>query len=249
MSSPPFLLFEQLSYQLSPDSAPILTIPHLEIKEGEFLLLLGSNGSGKSSLIKTINGMIHPSSGTIFYKGKRLKSVPLHQRAKSIATIDQELNRSTFSSLTVLENCIIALHRNRKTSLSHISQKEKETIKDRLFEYHPSLPSKLHETADSLSGGEKQSLALAMSLWNSPELLLLDEHTSALDPRRAEELMGLTHKKIQFHQTTTLMVTHNLEHALRYGDRLLIMKEGKIEHDIREKKTLTRNFLLSLYTD
>ncbi|MBS0627890.1 MAG: ATP-binding cassette domain-containing protein [Verrucomicrobia bacterium] len=246
----PLLSLTEISLKVPSKETPILDNLSLDIFRGEFIILLGSNGCGKSSLLKVVNGLSTPTSGSLYFKKENLLQKSLTQRSKSIVTLTQDLNLSTFSDLTVLENCLIALHRNKLTSFSFSSKEKQKKIKAYLEIYNPNLAEKLAMPVSSLSGGERQTLALAMNLWISPSLLLLDEHTSALDPYMAKKLMHLTHEITERQQVTTVVATHNLDDALTYGTRLIVMKQGKIILDVphEEKRKLTYEMLLSLYS-
>lgn len=246
----PLLSLTEISLKVSSKEMPILDNLSLNVFPGEFIILLGSNGCGKSSLLKVINGLFSPTSGTLHFEKKNLLLKSLTQRSKSIVTLTQDLNLSTFSDLTVLENCLIALHRNKPTSFSFFSKEKQKKIKTYLHSYNPNLAEKLEMDVSTLSGGERQTLALAMNLWTMPSLLLLDEHTSALDPHMAKKLMYLTHQTAKEQQVTTLVATHNLDDALTYGTRLIVMSQGKIILDIphEEKKKLTPEKLLAVYS-
>ena len=245
----PLLSLKNIFLKVPERKTPILDDLSLDIFPGEFVVLLGSNGCGKSSLLKVINGLALPSSGTVDLGEQSLLQDSLSKRAKSIITLTQDLTMSTFSDLTLLENCLIALHRNARTAFSIPSKKEKKKVKLYLEEYAPNLCSKLELPISKLSGGERQTLALIMNLWSSPSLLLLDEHTSALDPIIAKKLMELTEKRVQQQKTTTLITTHNIEDALLYGTRIIAMKQGRVLRDIpyEEKKSLTKEEILSFY--
>ena len=246
----PLLCLANIFLQAPNKESPILNNLSLEVFPGEFIVLVGSNGCGKSSLLRVINGLLHPNSGTLQLEGKNLLSKSLNERSRSIVTLTQDLNLSTFSDLTILENCQIALHRNKKTSFSFSSKKEEKQIKEHLSAYNPSLSEKLHLPVSNLSGGERQTLGLAMNLWLTPSLLLLDEHTSALDPHMAKKLMKLTSETVIEKKITTLVVTHNLEDALQYGTRLIAMNKGRIiaNFPYEEKRKLTHEKLYSLYS-
>ena len=185
------------------------------------------------------------------YHGKELKTCCISSRAQSIITLTQDLNLSTFSEMTVLENCLISMERKRRFSFALSTKKERERIAKYLGEFNENLVDKLNDPISSLSGGERQTVAFAMSLWSFPSLLLLDEHTSALDPYMAKKLMHLTHEKALQQGITTVMTTHQLDDALQYGNRLIIMRQGKIALDVRssEKQKLTKNDLLSYYKE
>ncbi len=243
------LSLQKITLTLPGKEAPILDDVSLDISLGDFVILLGSNGSGKSSLIRVINGLCIPTSGMMTFFGEDLAAQSLNQRAESIVTLTQDLNLSTFSQLTVLENCLIAIHRKRKVSFSISVKKEREQIGKYLAFYSNKLAGLLDESVSSLSGGERQTLAFAMSLYETPSLLLLDEHTSALDPAMAVKLMQLTAIITKQRAIPTVMTTHDLDDALRYGNRLVVMRHGKLLYDFKEqeKKDLTYDDLLTFY--
>lgn len=230
-------------------SDPILSGISLDIHPGDFIILLGSNGSGKSSLIQIINGLSSPTSGNILHRGENVTHHSLSTRAKTMVTLTQDLNLSTFTELTIFENCLISLNRNKRTTFSLSTKKDRKLIADHLAIYNRHLCDKLDEPIASLSGGERQTVAFAMSVWNNPSLLLLDEHTSALDPLMARKLMQLTSDMVCSNHITTLMTTHNLHDALKYGNRLIVMSQGKIVLDVKgtTKELLTMETLLSFY--
>ena len=250
----PLLCLKNISYQISSKQAPILDNLSLDVYPGQCLVILGANGSGKSSLIKAINGLIQPSKGTISFQGKDLLQIPLHRRSREIVTITQDLNFSTFSDLTVMENCLIALERGRPSTffgLFSLSHKRQETfIAALLYRYNPKLYDKRHQTVSSLSGGERQLLAFALSLSNDPLILLADEHTSATDPSIGQMLMQMTHTSAEATNRATIITTHNLAYAQQYGHRLVLINRGKIVFDVtgREKQRLAHDELLALYS-
>lgn len=245
----PFFSLSNVHLSIPGKETPLLENVSLDIYLGDFIILLGSNGSGKSSLMKAINGLSPPTSGSIFFEGSNITKQPIHKRAKSIVTLTQDLNLSTFSNLTVLENCLIALQRKKSTFFSAPLKNKKDTIESHLSRYSAKLVEKIDTLTSSLSGGERQTLALAMSLYTPPSLLLLDEHTSALDPAMASKLMEITSNATQDQCIPTVMTTHNIDHALSYGNRLIVMHKGQLLHDFKEeeKRNLTRNDLLGFY--
>lgn len=226
---------------------PILDNLSLDVSSDDFIILLGSNGSGKSSLLKLINGHLFPSQGDVLLHGQSIVKKPIYKRARSIATLSQDLSISTFGHLTVLDNCKIAMHRYNTFSLSRSQEKGK--IAAYLSSFHPHLQEKLHQRTACLSGGERQALALAMALCHTPSFLLLDEHTSALDPGMAEKILHLTHTKIIEKKIPTIMTTHRLEDALLYGNRIIALDQGRVVLDVskEEKRALTYEKLRSLY--
>ncbi len=249
--SSPLLCLSRVSLSVPGKGTPVLDKVSLDVFQGEFIILLGSNGSGKSSVLKLINGLFLPTSGTLSFSGADLLKIPVHKRTQSIVTLTQDPNLSTFSDLTVLENCLLSFTRGKRSCFSIPSQKEKEEIKNYLRSYNPSLCDKTDTLVSHLSGGQRQALALAMNLKITPSLLLLDEHTSALDPATAKKIMQLTYETAKDRKITTIVATHNLNDALQYGDRLIAMKDGKIINDIKEKekKTLSYESLLRLYSN
>lgn len=212
----------------------------LSLFEGEFVILVGPNGSGKSTLLKILNGHIKPNSGYVSLDGKEILSMPVHKIARSIATLTQDLQHSTFSELSVRMNINLALSRK--------SAKRIDNLADYVGSFNSMLASKLDIPCGHLSGGQRQSLALAMCFAHTPRVLLLDEHTSALDPKAANALMARTYEHVRKNNLTTLMITHSLDHAIQFGDRILVIVEGKIVEDKRgaEKASLTRDQLINL---
>lgn len=219
----------------------------MEVFAGDFIVILGSNGSGKSSLIKIINGLMQPTDGDVCLDGRSILATSTFRRSQEIVTLTQDLSLSTFSTLTVVENCLIAMQRNQKTSFAIPTRKDRDRVASHLELYHAKLCEKLDEPLSSLSGGERQILAFAMSLWSLPKLLLLDEHTSALDPSMAQKLMSMTSQTVDLKKITTIAVTHRLEDALQYGNRLIALHQGRIVLNVQDKTHLTREDLVKIY--
>lgn len=215
---------------------------NLNIYEGEFVVLIGPNGSGKSTLIKIINSLVKPNTGQVLLGTKNLIGEPVYKVALHVATLTQDLAHSTFSDLSVLMNMQLALTRSSgpRQARAHIA--------NYLSTFNPLLSERLDILAGHLSGGQRQSLALAMCFAHTPKVLLLDEHTSALDPKAADALIELTNAHVRAKKLTTIMITHSLEYAMKYGDRILAMGEGKIVADISgpEKKLLSKDDLMRL---
>jgi putative ABC transport system ATP-binding protein len=209
--------------------------------------VLGSNGSGKSSLIKIINKTNQNFKGDIIFelKGQNIK-ISSEEYLKHIATITQDIDSNLFLELSVLENCILYASRYKSSSLFLKEASDQDKYSDYLKKYNVKLSSKLGTQAAKLSGGERQSLILALTFLHTPSLLLLDEHTSALDPLASAMLMQLTSDKISDEQVTCIMTTHSLDHALRYGNKLIALKDGKIifHADEKKKSKLTKEDLI-----
>lgn len=222
----PLLAIHHMSLNIPGVEKAILSDISYEVTQGDFIIILGSNGSGKSSLMKCIDGRYHPTHGKITL-----------QKNISIATITQQSNESLFPSLTLLEHFLL-IKKNHESA---------EFFAKHLAAFNDNLPAKLHQTVDQLSGGEKQALILALTFLYPPNILLLDEHTSALDPKSAEKLMEITHSMIIKHHITCLMTTHDLDIAHRYGNRVLALGKGKVIQtiDSAEKLALKQNDLLA----
>lgn len=221
---------------------PILTEITAQINPGDFVILIGGNGSGKSSLLKLINGLYKPTAGQIHFENQSLINKSLEEVSKEISTLTQDLRFSTFSSLTVIENCELVCMRHGKTPYNE------QELSKYLSRFHPDLKDRLHTRTEHLSGGQRQTLALAMTLLYPPKLLLLDEHTSALDPKTAQNVMKLTSQVVAEKKITTIMITHELSDAAAYGNRLLALKEGRLifEAENEKKFCLTKEDLLHL---
>jgi putative tryptophan/tyrosine transport system ATP-binding protein len=235
----PLLQLKNVVFRVPSLTNPILKNVSLDIYEEDFIVLLGHNGSGKSSLIKMINKSENLSSGKMFIENQDYAFLSHSQVNQRVSTLTQDLSQSTFSKLTVYENC--------KLASSGPLIKEEE-LKKHLILFHPKLANMLHKDVEYLSGGEKQSLALAMCFLTKPKVLLLDEHTSALDPKISQKLIDLTVKFIKKEKITTVMTTHSLKQAINCGNRLIALKEGNIifQAEGKKKNSLKQDQLLKL---
>ncbi|MEA5027169.1 Energy-coupling factor transporter ATP-binding protein EcfA1 [bioreactor metagenome] len=223
---------------------------NLQVKQGEFVTIIGSNGSGKSTLFNLICGTLDPDHGSIMLDSTNLLKIPEYQRLKRFARVYQDPQKGTAPSLTILENLAIAANKNMPFNLTKAVDKAQiEFYRALLKPLALGLEDKLNVQISSLSGGQRQALALLMVTMGNPELLLLDEHTAALDPKTSEKIVELTEKIVHQHQTTTLMITHNLKHAINLGNRLLMFHKGKIILDIEgaTKKSLTVQSLIERF--
>lgn len=238
--------FENLSLRFPSSHQPILHEITYRVNQGDRVMLLGSNGSGKSSLLKLLNRTYQPTSGKILLDGKDLKKFPLKEFSQRVVTVTQDLRDSLFFNLTVLENCLLWETRFENLSFKIGKSQQRQFYKKYLADFHPRLPKKLEIAVAALSGGERQSLVLALCLMYPPELLLLDEHTSALDPRTAEKLIKHTEQLLHERNITCILATHNLDIAIKYGNRLLALAEGQIrlEANGEEKNKLTHEQIL-----
>jgi putative ABC transport system ATP-binding protein len=241
------LQFKNVHLTLPVIDRSILHDIHFSVNPGDCMILLGGNGSGKSSVMKLIHRVYSLTQGCIELNEKPHIDWKSAEFAQTVIALNQELSTSLFYDLTVLENCMV--WELRKTAVP-LKIKKRETVefyKEYLKKYHPKLSEKLECPVRLLSGGEKQSLLLALCLRHPPLLLLLDEHTSALDPVQAEQIMEHTYEALKTQGVTSIITTHNLDHALKYGNRLLGLKEGKIvfEASGEHKRSLTRTDLLN----
>lgn len=207
----------------------ILDNLNLEVKTGEFVLLLGNNGAGKTTLFNVISGSIAPTKGTIHVGSEIVTDWPAHKRSPLISKVLQDPRIATIGQMTIEENLNFAYYRGKKRSLSFSNTpKKKSFFQEKLGLLGMGLENRLGEMAGNLSGGQRQALSLIMAIMAESKILLLDEITAALDPQMAETIMELTEKIVREEKRTTLMITHNLDHAAKYGDRVLHLKEGKI---------------------
>lgn len=224
----------------------------LNVEEGEFVTIIGSNGSGKSTLLNMICGQVKPDAGSIDFMGKNLLKTKNYKRFERISRVYQDPMSGTSPSLTVLENLSLALDKGNLFNIRKAVRRDKKTFFiEQLKSLGLGLEDKLDVKVGQLSGGQRQALSLLMSLMNDPDLLLLDEHTAALDPKSSETIMALTQAMVSKRNITTVMVTHNLQHALDYGTRLLMFHQGRIIADIRgeAKDALVRDDLIKLFLE
>ncbi|MCR8845934.1 ATP-binding cassette domain-containing protein [Paenibacillus sp. SC116] len=231
----------------SPDEKLALSHINLQLRAGEFVTIIGSNGAGKSTLMNLISGVLLPDIGSISIGNQSVTSMPEHARSRFIGRVFQDPMAGTAPSMTIEENLAIAKRRGRRRGLGiGVKRTDRKWFKEQLATLGIGLEDRLYAKAGLLSGGERQALSLLMATFMKPELLLLDEHTAALDPARAELITTLTEKIVHEHQLTTLMVTHNMEQAIRLGNRLIMMDKGRIILDIgaEQKRKLTVDKLL-----
>ncbi|SLM28091.1 ABC-type transporter, ATP-binding protein (ATPase) [Desulfamplus magnetovallimortis] len=221
----------------------------LDVKKGDFITVIGSNGAGKSTLFNLISGNIMPSSGKILLGGEDVTKQPEYKRASRIGRIFQDPLAGTASNMTIEDNMMITFKKGFKWPLISLNRKMKNLFKEEIRQLDMELEKRMQENVSSLSGGQRQALTLLMTVLSNPDILLLDEHTAALDPRNAAIVMELTRKFIQEKHLTTLMVTHNMTHAIEFGNRLVMMDGGEIIIDIREeeKAKLTVKRLIEMF--
>lgn len=214
----------------------------LHLPERDFVTVIGSNGAGKSTLLNVISGSMKPDKGTVSIAGKNVTRLTDYQRAKHIGRVFQNPGAGTAPHMTIEENLAIALERGKRRGLGWaVTKKKQEYFRSQLAILQQGLEDRLKDWVGLLSGGQRQSLSLLMATFTHPQILLLDEHTAALDPQRAALVTRLTTELVELHNLTTLMVTHNMEQALKMGNRLIMMHQGQIILDVRgeEKAAMT----------
>ena len=214
----------------------------LTLNNGDFVTVIGGNGAGKSTLLNAIAGVWKPDGGKIIIDGKDISDIPEHKRAKFLGRVFQDPMMGTAADMQIEENLALAARRGKVRTLNWaIKKSEREEFKKMLAELGLGLETRLTSKVGLLSGGQRQALTLLMATMNSPKLLLLDEHTAALDPKTAQKVLEITDKFVEEGHLTTLMVTHNMKDAIAHGNRLIMMNEGKIIIDVsgEKKKKLT----------
>jgi len=219
----------------------------LEVEPGEFVTIIGSNGSGKSTLLNTIAGTVPVTSGEVWLEGKDVTRMSEHIRARLVGRVFQDPRAGTAPSMTIQENMALAYLRGQRRGLRWgVPSRLKNRMKESLAQLEMGLEDRLGVQVMKLSGGQRQAISLLMATVAEPRLLLLDEHTAALDPKVAAKIMDLTGKIVEERDLTTVMVTHNMEIALEWGDRLIMMHQGRIILDVKgaQKKKLTVNGLV-----
>ena len=223
---------------------------NLKLNNGDFVTIIGSNGAGKSTLFQAISGAVETKSGSILLNDRDITFEPEYKRSRVIGRLFQDPLKGTAPNMTIEENLHLSNQRGKHFSLSLMSHRYRDTFKKALKELDLGLEDRLEAKVGLLSGGQRQALTLLMATLVTPELLLLDEHTAALDPKTAEKVLELSKKIVNENNITTLMITHNMEDALKYGNKTMIMKDGKIialiEGEKREKMTVDE--LIHLYS-
>ena len=221
----------------------------VHIPEGQFVTVLGSNGAGKSTFFNVITGAAPAAEGTIVLDGQDITAQKEHVRSRSIGRLFQNPEHGTAPHLTVEENLALAYSRSRGPFSRAIRKEEQALFREKLKTLDMGLEDRLKTPIGLLSGGQRQAVALMMAVLNPPKLLLLDEHTAALDPKSARKILEITNDLVRREHMTALMITHNMTDSLTNGDRLLIFNDGKITQDFsgEEKKKLKPADLLDFY--
>lgn len=236
----------------TPSEVTALADVSVDVQAGEFVTVIGSNGAGKSTLLKTVLGLVTPDAGRVELGGRDVTRDPVHARAREVGRIAQDPHESTCAGMTIEENLAMAARRRQSRGLCRaITEVGRAAFRQRLADVGLGLEGRLGVRVGTLSGGQRQALALLMATLGRPKVLLLDEHLASLDPRAAEAVMRLTARLVAEHRLTTLMVTHNMHDAMRWGDRLVMMHEGRVVLDVAgdAKARLTAQSLVAKFYD
>ncbi|NLB27502.1 MAG: ATP-binding cassette domain-containing protein [Clostridiaceae bacterium] len=227
-----------------------LTSLSLSLNDGDFVTVIGGNGSGKSTMLNAVAGVLSVDSGQIFIDENEVTSLAEHRRAPYIGRVFQDPMMGTAAGMSIEENLALARRRGQRRGLRWgLPKRDRDFYREKLKELELGLEDRLTVKTGLLSGGQRQALTLLMATLNKPRLLLLDEHTAALDPKTARTVLDLTEKMVARHAITTLMVTHNMKDAITLGNRLVMFHAGRIVIDVKgeSKKELTVEKLLSMF--
>jgi putative ABC transport system ATP-binding protein len=236
----------------TPNELHALRSLKLKVDDGSFVIVIGTNGSGKSTLLNAVAGSFSIDSGNIFLASIDITQWPEHRRAKLIGRVFQNPFSGTAANMSIAENLALAAYRGKPRRLSWLLRERLvREMRDRVSQLNMGLEDRLREPIGSLSGGQRQALTLLMATWLRPELLLLDEHTAALDPKSADQLIALTDTIIRRYKLTTLMVTHSMQQAANLGERLIMMHRGRIIQDFQgaEKERIRVDDLLARFEE
>ena len=224
----------------------------LHLNPGDFVTVIGGNGAGKSTMLNAIAGVWAVDSGRIILDGQDVTALPEHKRAKLIGRVFQDPMMGTAPNMQLEENLALAMRRGQRRGLGWgVTKAEREVYREKLKTLNLGLEDRMTVKVGLLSGGQRQALTLLMASLQKPKLLLLDEHTAALDPATAAKVLDLSDRIVAESQLTALMITHNMTDAIRHGNRLIMMNEGKIILDIsgEEKKQLTKQMLMDKFAE
>ena len=248
------LKLENISLTFNPGTVnekKALTDLSLHLERGDFVTILGSNGAGKSTLFNTIAGSYIPDSGKVFLDGRDITNLPDYRRSKEIGRLFQDPLKGTAPNMTIEENLALAYLRasHTKSPFSMVTTSDRAAFRERLSMLNLGLEDRMNQPVGLLSGGQRQALTLLMATLVTPKILLLDEHTAALDPGTAEVVLELTKRIVAENRITCLMITHNLASSLALGNRTIMMANGQIVLDIggEERKGLTVDDLLTRF--
>lgn len=242
--------FDKYFHKGSVNEVHALSMVDLHVAQGDFVTVIGSNGAGKSTLLNGIAGSFFPDTGSLFVAGKNITGWPEYKRAQLISRVFQDPLLGTCPSATIEQNMALALRRGKKRGLGQgVKAKDRALFEESLSQLGLGLEKRLLDKVGLLSGGQRQALTMLMATLVRPDVLLLDEHIAALDPKTANQILGLTESIVRKQQLTTLMITHNMKHAIHFGNRLIMLHQGRIILDVSgdEKKRLTVETLLDQF--
>ena len=225
---------------------------NLKLNEGDFCTVIGGNGAGKSTMLNAVAGVWPVDSGAIVIDGENISALPEHKRAPHLGRVFQDPMTGTVADMEIIENLAIAARRGNRRGLSWgVKKREREEYRDMLARFDLGLEDRMTTKVGLLSGGQRQAITLLMATLKKPKVLLLDEHTAALDPKTAAKVLELSDEIIEENNLTALMVTHNMKDAIAHGNRLIMMSDGKIILDIsgEDKKALTVDILLKKFEE
>ena len=235
----------------SPDAKQALNKLSVHLDDGDFVTIIGSNGAGKSTLFNAVAGSFYVDEGSIFLGGQDITFLEEHKRSRIIGRMFQDPLKGTAPSMTIEENFALAYLRSAEgtSPFSHISGRDKQLFREKLAMLNMGLEDRMKHQVGLLSGGQRQALTLLMATMVTPKLLLLDEHTAALDPATADKVIELTREIVGQNHITCMMITHNMKQALEIGNRTFLMADGKIVYDVKgeERKGLTVEDLLEKF--
>ena len=237
-------------YPGTPNERKALKNINLSLASGDFVTIIGSNGSGKSTLFNAISGAFYPDCGQILLDGKNIVGLPDYKRALNIGRLFQDPMKGTAPSMTIEENLALAFGRKGRNSFFALNKKDTNYFRELLATLDLGLEFRMKAKVGQLSGGQRQAVSLLMSTIASPKLLLLDEHTAALDPATAQKILTITTDIVNKSKITTMMITHDIKASLALGNRTIMMDEGEIVLDIHgeQRKNMTPEELLTYYS-
>jgi putative tryptophan/tyrosine transport system ATP-binding protein len=236
----------------TPNEVRALQNVSLTLAPGSFLIIIGTNGSGKSTLLNAVAGTFFVDTGRLQLAGQDITRWPEHRRAQMIGRVFQNPFSGTAPNMSIAENLALATRRGQPRGLGWVlNSRLRQQLRDRVRTLNMGLENRLDNVIGSLSGGQRQALTLLMASWLKPQLLLLDEHTAALDPKSADQVIRLSHEIITRDQLTTLMVTHSMQQAVNLGDRIIMMHRGQIMHDLHgaERRRVRVDDLLARFEE
>ena len=234
-----------------PDEKVALNGLNLKVAPGDFVIVIGSNGAGKSTLLNAVSGALMLDEGRVIINGDDVTAMPVYRRARHVARVFQDPMRGTAASMTIAENMLLAEMRQKPARLRRgLTPARRSAYREQLSSLHLGLEDRLDTEVTLLSGGQRQALSLVMAISGQPDVLLLDEHTAALDPRTADLVLDATLRAVNSLNLTTLMVTHNMQHAIDYGNRVVMLDAGQIKLDIagEEKTNATASDLIKFFS-